>query len=396
MSLKLIHGIALIIPVFALLGCNSGFTPPIKSEVKQAADLIEQKQFDKAQEMLNAVLANDPADAKANYYAALAYFGKRQYQEALDKLNVSLEKDPTFAPAYSQRALVQTRLNDNPAAMADINQAINLAPTVGKNYHRRAIILLNSKEWKRALADLEKAHQLDPKDSPYYMHMNRAEAYLGLKDYKNALRDYNEAVALAPADNHEAYLRRALCRARSGDFKGAQTDLSNFLAKHPKDPIAHALQGALYSIDGQRAKALGEYRLAISGDPVLISDMVDLGADTHTTVTDLVDVCLQKKKPELATAILTRVESHRPLEPQEQFRLAMANLQMNRTERALSLLNSCIAMAPEYIDPRVELIRYYAQQGLSQKALEMQREALMVARTQADRREVSAAIFPRR
>jgi len=369
----------------------------MKSEVQHASELIEQKKFDQASKILTKVIESDPGDAKALYYAGMAAFGEHNYQLSADKLSASLNIDPSFSPAYSQRSLAYTRLGDQDNAIADINQAISLTPDVAKNYHRRAIIQLNSKEYSLALADLEKTQALDPKETPFFVHMNRAESYFGLKKYSQALADYDKAVKLAPPGNHDAYLRRALARARSGDFKGARLDCISFLKKYPEDPEAHALQGALHSIAGDDDKAAKDYLKAIQGaQAIWMAELTDFGADNSETVTNLIDVCLKVHKAQLASAILTSVESHRPLEPQEQYRLALANFAMKRPERAIALLNSCIAMSPDYVEPRVQLIRYYSLNGMDHKALDLQREAYAVAKSQGDRARVAEALIRRR
>ncbi len=396
MSRYSVHGIYIIIPVLALFGCNLGLSSSIKSEVTRASELIEQKKFDEASKILTQVTEADPRDAVALYYAGALAFAQHDYKVAVDKLSESLIVAPYYAPSYSLRGLAYTRLGDNTNALVDLNQAVRLAPEVAKNYHRRAIIHLNMKEYAPALADIEKTQALDPKETPFFVLMNRAESYFGLKQYSKAIADYGLALKIAPAGNSDAYLRRALARGRSDDFKGAQQDCTEYLKRYPEDPEAHALQGALYSIADQYPKATHEYLQALKGSPIRIADLADFGGDHPAATCTLVDVCLKKNLAQLAVAILTGVESHRPLEPQEMYRLALANFAMKRQDRAISLLNSAIAMSPDYIDPRVELIRFYSGSGLTHKALDLQREAYAVAKSQCDRDSVAAAMLRRR
>jgi tetratricopeptide (TPR) repeat protein len=397
MGQRLGFGLFLFIPVIALTGCSGGFGGSIKSEVKTAADFIAQKQDEKAKSALDPVLASDPKDSRANYYSAVVDEHARKYKDALEKLNVAIDVDPGYAEAYSERALVQTRLGDNDAALADANRATQLAPDVPLNHLRRALVAINSKEWQLALDSLDTVAKLDGKKQAYWIAAYRAEAYLGMKDLKRALDYFDEAARVGGKEQPVVFLRRAMCRAKLSDFGGAKKDCTQFLAARPDDPSAHALMGALLCLNGDAAGARKQYAHCIGkASAADLADTVDLGADDNLAVTELVDIYLEKKDAETAAAILTRVESHRPLEPTEQYRLALANFALERPERALSLLNSCISMAPEYVAPRVELIHYYASTGLTSKAMELQREAYAVAHSAKDKSDIAGAMVRRK
>jgi hypothetical protein len=159
----------------------------------------------------------------------------------------------------------------------------------------------------------------------------------------------------------------------------------------------HALLGALACAKGDVAGGTREYSKVIGKlPPGDLADMVDLGADYSSSVSTLVDLMLAKKHIEDAGAVLTKVESHRPLEPGEQYRAALVAFDSNQPERGLNLLNACIAMAPDFIPARVEVIRYYASKGMTTKAMELQREAYSVAKSPKEKSEVAGAMLGRR
>lgn len=397
MPRKLIHGISLSIPLFVLAACNFASDMSINSDVAKGRALVEKKEYAKAIAVLQPVIDKGTKNSQALYYAAFADTELGKQQEALDLLNLAIEADPGYAEAYSERALVQTRMGDNDAASADINQAIRLAPDVPLNYLRRAIVNLNAKNYQPILDDMNVAEKLTAKDTkkPYWVESYRGEGYAGLKAYPKALASFDEAIKRGGKEHPVLYFRRALVRAQKGDFAGAERDCNTYLAANKNDFWPHALIGALRSANGNSQDAAQEYAKALGARPSDLADACDLGASYFHSITDLADLYLQKKDPEKAAAVLTRVEAHRPLEPQEQYRLAVANFQLDRPERAISLLNACIAMSPDYVAPRVELIRYYASSGLVQKALELQREAYTVARSPRDRAEVAGAMLRR-
>lgn len=392
----LFKGILLSIPVLCLSACNFGIAPPVNSQVKKASEFVEKKEYDKALALLQTVLKQNPRDAQANYFAAQAEVGKKNLDTALEKLDAAVDVDPKYAEAYSLRGLVLTRMGEQSKALGDINHAIHLAPETALNYLRRAMIHLNSKQYKSALTDLDTASKLAPKENQHWCHVYRGQAYLELKDFPKAKSQLDEAIKLNPA-NAVPYLNRATCLARSGHLTEAMADCVKFLKMSPKDPWGHALKGALHSANGHDALAMEEYKQVVGRyvEPAAIADIVDIGAGHCASVMNFADMVMQRKDPQLAAAILTRVEAHRPLEPQEQYRLAVAQFALKQPERAIALLNACIAMSPEYIQPRVELIRYYASTGLSHKALELQREAFAVAHTPAEKAQIGRAVYQR-
>lgn len=398
MAFRLRCALFTIIPAFALTACGSGVPGLINSDVKTAQELIAKKEDGKAQEALSMALIKNPKDSRALFYAGVIEEHQKHWDAALTKLDAAIDADPSYAEAYSERALVKSRLNHESEALADVNQSIMLEPNVAKNHLRRALIALGEKDWDMALKSLEQVKTLEGESGKdaYWIAAYTGEAYIGLKDYQRGLKYLDNAVKLGGKLQPTVYLRRATIRARTGDFAGAKVDAAEFAAQRPDDASVHALLGALLCAKGDVETGAKEYSKALGKMPAGdIADMVDLGADNTASVTTLVDLMLAKHDFETAGAVLTKVEGHRPLESGEQYRAAVVALNSNQPERALSLLNSCISMAPEFIPARVEMIRYYAGKGMTTKAMELQREAFTVAKSAHDRSEVAGAMLRR-
>ncbi len=76
---------------------------------------------------LNAAIARNPGDAKANYYLGTLYYGARQYDAARRHWSRSAELDPDFPPVWRNLALDEFNKNNNPEqAVEDMERAFSL------------------------------------------------------------------------------------------------------------------------------------------------------------------------------------------------------------------------------------------------------------------------------
>ena len=385
--------LACIIPCLLLNACTgSESSTDINPAYKDCAEYFKKGQLDKAEVEVQKLLEQRPNDGESHFYAGLLAFKKRDFAAAVTELDRSLELNPKNGKAFSTRAFCLLQLGKYQSALDDIGDAIRLDPKRALNYHRRALIEHKLKKYQEAVNDFDKSSELDPKDAPYYLHYGRAEAYAALKQYDKALKDYETAVAVMPKGDNRASIGRAVCRLRMGDLQGAKTDSAKLIVIAPHDPSALALAGTIALLNGDKSTAQKNYKTAAQTSDENFTDLVDFKSEKASPAAELAATYVDLKKPKSAVALMSTIEIDRPLETAEEIQLARAYLALKQDERGLKLLNSAISTDPDNIWPRLVMIDFYKQRGLLQKAEEVQREGLSMAKNAKDKAALSAAL----
>lgn len=392
MSKQRARAISVLIPLlFTLAGCGG---PNLQEDPRHSkyAGLLEGKRED-AVKKLDQDLAAQPGDLQALYYRATIEVEKGNLEDGIQRLSKLLEKYPSYSFAYSERARANWKAGHYDDAVADANLAIHYRPDVTRNYIRRAAAYLALHKPEQALADLQQAQKLDPKEDRPYVELLSGRCLIEQRKYEQALPVLTQAVKDARKDDIYPFIHRSICYAHLKDWKNAKADSDTVYKMRPQDPGGTVLRAAILSATGHREEARKILIPALKGTPdkKLTAEMSDLGSDVPS-VADVAAACLANDDPKLAKSILTLVEARRPLDPEEIFALAKAELGQKDLFRASKLLNQCLAMQPTWVEPRVELIRLYERDGLPQKARAVQKEGLELNLPRADRQKISSAI----
>src|SRR5207237_6848866 len=98
--------------------------------VAEATLAIEDKQWDRALDLLRQALAKEPDHVEALYYTGVAYMGKRQPAEAVKYLEPAREKSPTDTSIAYQLGLAYVALEQYDKAQPPLEQAFDRDPTL--------------------------------------------------------------------------------------------------------------------------------------------------------------------------------------------------------------------------------------------------------------------------
>lgn len=163
-------------------------------------------------------------------------------------------KDATL---FVARSRARSSAEDSAGALADLNEALKLEPKNTDYLRDRAGALEVLKRWKDAIADRTALLDLKPDASSFSM---RGADYVELKDWAHAFGDFDKAIALQP-DDADYYYDRAVAYRKNGqkekalaDFRKARTlspdypeiaaDLSNEAAlEKVRHNLGHMMRG---------------------------------------------------------------------------------------------------------------------------------------------------------
>ncbi len=311
--------------------------------------------YETAVKALDAELQRDPNSLQAQYCRAAVEVEDGKLDDGINRLNKLLEQYPKYSFAYSERSRADFKAGNYENAVNDANIAISYRPDVARTYVRRAMANMLLHKPDSAIADLQTASKLAPNEDPIYLKVLTARALMDLHRDQEALPLLNECITHSSKDARP-YFQRALCYAHMKDWAKATADADKALELSPNDMNTKILSASLLSANGHSAEARRQFQaiLKTAPDATTVSSTADLGSDVPSVV-DAAIACLAVGDNKLAKAILTRVEAHRPLDSQELFALAKAELAGKDLFRAAKLLNQCLSIEPTGVEPRLAL-----------------------------------------
>lgn len=197
----------------------------VESRLVYAALLRTTGEPERAREVLDIVVAEDPVNAEALFGIALLEDAAGNAEARDRALDAALESLPDYADAWAYRGALETRDEDWTAAAAAYRRALEI-----DSGHVEALVGI---AWVSAKTDkLEEARDylnraVEEAPDFAYVYVDRARVLAALGEYNDAEDDLTEAIALEPEVPWH-YLDRARIRLRFfADHEGALSDLEN-------------------------------------------------------------------------------------------------------------------------------------------------------------------------
>ncbi|TAK99881.1 MAG: tetratricopeptide repeat protein [Rhodospirillaceae bacterium] len=196
---------------------------------------LNAKQYGEAAEHLKraATLRPDDCAIHVNYAAALS--SASQFQEALQVLTRALSLNPLFAEAHYQVGACRLGLGQAPEAATAFTEAVRLRPDWPAALEMLAHALQHTGEHEKSVQLALRALELEPNRAT--CHRVVGDGYMRWLRYDEALEHYRLAVRLAPDDG---LIRNnlGLLFTRMGRNEEALTEYYKATALTPKSPQA--------------------------------------------------------------------------------------------------------------------------------------------------------------
>ena len=268
---------------------------PTNIDLISSRVFIRTKNFDKANALLEKILAKKESSA-ARYMLAVIRYENNKREAALAHLRKITHGDEEFENSIVLQTKILSDLKRIPEAIALVRKLIdnpsrrhplyfNLLASIYVNQEQLAsghdilkkgielypenvqlmfeygLLLEQEGKQDEAIANMEKVVELQPDhiDALNYLGYTWAENNTHLE---KALEYIKKAIALKP-DNGYILDSLGWVYFRMGELEKAKTELERALALEPKDPYIHEHMGDIYLATGQKQKAKEAYRQAM-------------------------------------------------------------------------------------------------------------------------------------
>ncbi|MFN8444011.1 MAG: tetratricopeptide repeat protein [Caldilineaceae bacterium] len=263
----------------------------------------------------DAGVAISPKNANIYLNRGYCHYLIGNVAKALSDYDVGIELDPTNAYLYQLRGIAYGDLDEFDRSIADLSHSAELAPSVVESWLNLSKIYAKKGDNEKATHYLEKALEIKPDDPSVMLHhaillfnqgapsalelldqaveaspnrkdilATRAQALMELGKYEPAIVDWDRVIAAKSADR-DSYLKRAKCKAKSGDATGTIADCEAALRGGKKNAVASAEIGRYLRIGHFWTESLALHQMIVELSPQCWQGWIGL-ADTARHLKD--------------------------------------------------------------------------------------------------------------
>lgn len=331
----------LVIPIaaFLLLIILSAFQCS-STELTSAKLYIQQKQFDKALEILDKEIQKNPKSHEGHYLKGYVYNEQGNYKEMLEAFDKSLAISPEFkediekiktiawSNAYNKGVGFYNKPDYEQAAKA-FNDAILLRPDSVSTYRTLAITYIQSKQIDKAVSTLEEQLKHEKNNETVALlgelilsqgneMAQKGDTLKAAEQFNKAIGILSEGTKLYPADSN-ILIMLAQAYIFSGKTEVAMETFKALAEKNPDNEVNQYNYGVLLLEAEKYEEAINSFKKAIELKPDYENALyniavcyVRLGAQISKTSTDASSGTEYKEKYKTALPYLEKVLQMNP------------------------------------------------------------------------------------
>lgn len=195
--------------------------------INEAIELIAQKEFEKAKELLEQVVSKEPENVEAIKNLGLVNINLDRFEDALDnfkKANALKEDDAT---SLYYLGILYSRFEENSIALENYEKLISIRPDYPNAFRNAAIASFKQNLIEKAIEYAKKALDLDIKDETTY---NMLSLMYLLQDNKEEALNVLELALNNSVESFQIYKNLGKLYVVKGDFKKGIDCLEKSLA----------------------------------------------------------------------------------------------------------------------------------------------------------------------
>lgn len=212
--------------------------------LQRAADLLNQREYNRAVEAVNDCLKLDPSTAAAYNLLALVYLETKRYDKSEEAFRKALEIQAQYPEVFNNLGVLYNRQGRYQEAMDTFNKALadENYVTPENAYTNLGYSLYRLGKYREAIENHQKALDIAPLFC--LASKNMADAYAKLKAYTKASRYYEKATTNCPL-YQESHYKLGLVLMKMGQRKVAKAELEKLVKRHKDGPYVDKSQQVL-------------------------------------------------------------------------------------------------------------------------------------------------------
>ena len=207
--------------------------------------LFKTKDYDKAVEMLEKAVEQDPENLNAKVSLALSYQNLDKNDLALAQFESVFKSNENLVSLKFDYANLLADMGNNEGAIGAYGEYIKAFPDDVRAYKNSAIVYQRQKDYENAIKNYEKVVAMGG-DKDEMVLTELAACYHLQKDYKNAITYYDKALELAP-NNVEILTNKAIALHADNRFADAIGLYEEVLKTKDSELVQNNLTDALVS-----------------------------------------------------------------------------------------------------------------------------------------------------
>ncbi len=132
--------------------------------MKDAHELVEEQQYEKAISCYQEVIKSDPTCTDAYMDIGMCYDCLGDYSSAIDFYDMALELYPQYSKAWLNKAIAYQHMGDISEALSCFEKAIEIDKNYSLAYYNKGVLLMENGEYGLALEFFTKVLEIDPKN----------------------------------------------------------------------------------------------------------------------------------------------------------------------------------------------------------------------------------------
>lgn len=184
------------------LGAQSELESNVKSGIEDNFTLVSLSKvyselglYEKAEDMVKKVIANNPESLNYNCKLAEVYIAEKKYEEAVKLVQDVIDKNENYIAAYIIGAKACYETGDLEHTKLFAQEAISLDMNYAQGYYYLSLVRFAEKDYDEAIECMKRAIMFDVNNAAYYAKMS--EIYKAVEDYKTALEYIKEAESIS-------------------------------------------------------------------------------------------------------------------------------------------------------------------------------------------------------
>jgi tetratricopeptide (TPR) repeat protein len=321
-------------------------------ELKKAEDWLELQQYQRAEQLLLAIVEKQSTNPQAWFDLGFAQGHLGKTADSIAAYRKAVELSPRWFEARQNLGLALAQSGDYSAAVAALKIAVTLSPplpgrqqALSKAWTYLAQFLDTSGAMDDVLPDFKKAVELDPTNDDAQFGVASASYRIGL--YADAEQTY---LKLAAKRHSAATWNLVALYVEQKRYPEAETWARKYVADNPGDKSAQIPLGRLLAAQGKTQEAIAalEPVYDVNHDPMIARDLAGLYLDA--------------KQYDTAATVLQPLVARTPTDPQLHFDYGSALLHQHKYPEAQAELTKAVQLKPGLVEAYFDLA-YAAQQN---------------------------------